>query len=311
VHRYPPFPGGSEYYVRDMAQAALAAGHKASVLTGQHQGNQHGVHVTSDGNILAKPFDLIIVHGADVVIQDFVLKNAAKIPSPILYLLILPSETPTALQAMRDARWIGCSTPADWAHAEKHNAAHKAVEVRHGIDAPACLGNEGFRTAHGIKTPYMFLSCGGYWPHKQMRELVEVFNQTGRSDTTLVLTGYDNRSHAMPEISQFVKPLLIDDKQTVMDAMREADLLILHSSAEGFGLVLLEAMLNETPWAARDIAGAHMMASFGFTYTNDDQLLNYMKSFMREPLTVKKAYAYVQTQHLIQHTLSDILKTLG
>lgn len=311
VHRYPPFPGGSEYYVRDMAEAAVAAGHSASVLAGQHEGDRNGVHVTSDGNILSKKFDLIVVHGADVAIQDFVLKNAAKIPSPILYMLILPSETPVALDALHSARWLGCSTPADWAHVEKHNVAHKAVEIRHGIRRDESLGREGFRAAHTITTPKMFLSCGGYWPHKKMRELVDVFNQTGLTDTTLVLTGYDNRANAMPTASQFVKPLLLDDKQTVMDAMREADLLILHSEKEGFGLVLLEAMLNETPWAARRIAGAELMQQFGFTYTNDAELLHFMRDFKREAVKIKKAYEYVTANHLIDHTLSDILKVLS
>ncbi len=301
--------------MRDMAQAAVVAGHNATVLAGQHgfngSGDQNGVHVTSDGNILSQKFDVIIVHGADVAIQDFVLKNAAKIPSPILYLLILPSETPVALDALQSARWLGCSTPADWAHVEKHRVAHKAMEVRHGICRDPSLGGEGFRAKYNITTPHMFLSCGGYWPQKQMRELVKLFNQTGRTDTTIVLTGYDNRSNAMPEASPFVKPLLLDDKQEVMNAMREADLLILHSTTEGFGLVLLEAMLNETPWAARRIAGADLMQQYGFTYTQDSELLHFMRDFKRNSGQVKKAYEYVTHNHLIEHTLSDILKTLA
>lgn len=310
VHRYPPFPGGSEYYVRDMAHAAVAAGHSVTVLAGQHGGDAGGVRVTSDGAILSQSFDLIIVHGADVAVQDFVLKNAAKIPSPILYLIILPSETPTALQALRDARWLGCSTPADWAHVEKHGVAHKAIEVRHGICISQSIGVEGFRSHHQMTTPYMFLSCGGFWPHKQMRELAELFTQTRRTDTTLVLTGYDNRSGSMPAASPFIKPMLLDDKQEVMNAMREADLLILHSEKEGFGLVLLEAMLNETPWAARHIAGAQLLQDYGFTYIDDAELLHFMRDFHRNPVQIKKAYDYVTANHLIEHTLSDLLKTL-
>lgn len=311
VHRYPPYPGGSEYYVRDMAEAAVAAGHTVSVLAGQHGGDANGVHVTSDGSILSVIHDLIIVHGADVAIQDFVLKNAAKIPSPILYLIILPSETPTALEALKSARWIGCSTPADWAHAEKHDVTHKAVEVRHGIRISETIGVEGFRAKHGITTRQMFLSCGGYWPHKQMRELAELFNEAKPTDTTLVLTGYDNRAGVMPAASEFVKPLLLDDKQDVMNAMREADLLILHSEKEGFGLVLLEAMINETMWAARHIAGAQLLQDYGFTYIEHAELINYMRDFKRNPVQIKNAYNYATENHLIEHTLSDILKVIS
>lgn len=310
VHRYPPYPGGSEYYVRDMAEAAASQGHTVAVLAGQHGGDRNGVHVTHDGGILSQPHDLIIVHGADVAIQDFVLKNAAKIPSPILYLIILPSETPVALEALKAARWVGCSTPADWAHAEKHDVAHKAVEVRHGIRINDSIGVEGFKAKHGIKTRQMFLSCGGYWPHKQMRELAELFTEAAPADTTLVLTGYDNRANAMPQESEFVKPFLFDDKQEVMNAMREADLLILHSEKEGFGLVLLEAMLNETPWAARHIAGAQLLQDLGFTYIENSELINFMRDFKRNPVQIKKAYEYVTENHLIEHTLSDILKVL-
>ena len=40
VHRYYPFPGGSEYYTAAMAEEALSRGHDVTVLTGEHQGDQ-------------------------------------------------------------------------------------------------------------------------------------------------------------------------------------------------------------------------------------------------------------------------------
>ncbi len=297
--------------MRDMAQAAVAAGHTVCVLAGQHHGDQNGVHVTSDGGVLSTPHDVVIVHGADVAVQDFVLKNAANIPSPLLYLIILPSETPVALAALRSARWIGCSTPADWAHVEKHGVAHKAVEVRHGICGSESIGVEGFRARYGITTSRMFLSCGGYWPHKKMCDLAELFTRLALPDTTLVITGYDDRSGAMPPESQWVKPMLLEDRQEVMNAMREADLLILHSEREGFGLVLLEAMLNETPWAARRMAGARLLQEYGFTYSRDEELAQFMRDFKRNPVQVKKAVERVTHHHLMNHTLSDILKVIS
>jgi len=104
VHRYYPFPGGSEYYVQAMAEEALRRGHEVWVFTGEHAGDQNGVKVTSDTSILAAPWDLIIVHGGDVGVQNFVLHNATRIPSPILYLLILPSNSPVTVQALADCR---------------------------------------------------------------------------------------------------------------------------------------------------------------------------------------------------------------
>ena len=88
VHRYAPFPGGSEYYVQAMAEEALSRGHEVAVFAGENQGDYNGVKVTSDPQILGWPWDLIVVHGGDVGLQNFVISNATRIPSPILYMLI-------------------------------------------------------------------------------------------------------------------------------------------------------------------------------------------------------------------------------
>jgi len=155
------------------------------------------------------------------------------------------------------------------------------------------------------------LSCGGYWPNKKMKELVDVFNKVGRNDITLVTTGYDNRFNIKPEDSKYVKNLMLDNRDDVMSAIREADLYVMHSDREGFGLVLLESMLNGTPWAARDLAGARLMSDFGFVYDNDEQLLKYMKEF--KPLMQDKidnAYEFVTLNHMIKNTVDDILEIL-
>lgn len=308
VHRYAPFPGGSENYVRDMAEESVKRGHEVWVLTGEHRGNLNGVNVTSDANILGTPFDLIIVHGGDVGVQDFVLNNAQRIPSPILFMLILPSDSETYKRAKENVKYIGCSTIEDWEWVQRNNVEHKSKKIIHGIDPNISIGVSGFKSKFGIKTPYMFLSCGGYWPNKAMKELADLFNSTGRTDTTLVLTGYDNRYGLMPEESEFVKPLLLDDRQDVMSAIVDADLYVMHSFKEGFGLVLLEAMLNKTPWAARYNAGARLMKDFGFTYISDDQILDYMKNFTNDKEEqIKRAYNEINNNHLIKNTVDDII----
>ena len=58
VHRYAPFPGGSEYYVQQMAEEALSRGHDVTVLAGEHRGSLNGVKVNSEvGSLINK--DLI------------------------------------------------------------------------------------------------------------------------------------------------------------------------------------------------------------------------------------------------------------
>lgn len=311
VHRYAPFPGGSENYVRDMAEECVSRGHETWVFTGEHKGNLNGVRVTSDINILSQKFDLIIVHGGDVGWQNIVLSNAEKIPSPILFMIIKPSESSVYLHAMKHCKYLGCSALEDWQLTEKHGYRNKSVRVTHGIDEKISMGQPGFKYKHKIKTKYMFLSCGGFWPNKAMNELVKVFNDIGRNDATLVLTGYDNRYNIMPVESEFVKPMMIDDRDEVLSAIKDADLYIMHSFSEGFGLVLLESMLNKTPWAARNIAGAKLMQEFGFTYDRDSQLMNYLIDFNKvSEEKIEDAYEYVTLNHTIKNTVNDIMRLI-
>jgi glycosyltransferase involved in cell wall biosynthesis len=305
VHRYAPYPGGSEIYVQSMAEESLRRGHQVAVLAGEHKGDLNGVRVTSDANILLNSWDMIVVHGGDVNVQNFVLSNASRIPSPILYLLVLPSDSDVCLRALQDCAWIGCSTNADHRHAEKHGVANKAVRVRHGIKWQDCLGKPGFKQRHGIEKR-MFLSCGGYWPNKAMRELANIFEVANLDDAVLVTTGYEDRMDLMPNARGNIIPMLLDDRSEVLSAIHDADCLLMHSYKEGFGLVLLEAMLNQTPWIARRIAGAEVLEAHGRTYESDAELLALIRKFDRATFDIESAYYKVTTEHLINNTVDDI-----
>lgn len=313
VHRYAPFPGGSENYVRDMAEETLSRGHTVAVFAGEHKGDWNGVRVSSEPQILLEKWDLIVIHGGNVGLQDFVLANCMQIPSPILFLLVLPSDTPIYKHAIEHVKYIGCDTQEDWDSIKGDMITfRKGVKIRHGINPLISTGEHGFRQKYGIDTPYMFISCGGYWPNKAMPELVTAFNKVGREDITLVLTGYDNRFGIMPPTSSYVKTLMIDDRKDVMSGILEADLYIMNSFTEGYGLVLLESMLNKTPWAARRIAGANQLKEFGFTYDNEDQLVEYMKSFNGAPVKqVNDAYEIVTCNHTIKNVVDDLLKVVA
>lgn len=311
VHRYAPFPGGSENYVRDMAEEAYARGHQVAVFAGEHMGNLNGIRVSSDPAILLEPWDLIVVHGGDVGIQNLVLAHADRLGGPVLYLLILPSNSTECVSALHRVRFIGCSTLADWRHVEAYGAQARAVRVRHGINPAASVGHPGFIKEHNIRTRYMFLSSGGFWPNKAFDELIGIFNDTGRKDTTLVLTGYDNRNGLMREDTEFVKSFLLNKRDDMLSALMDADLYILNSYSEGFGLVLLESMLNMTPWAGREIAGAELMREFGFTYKTPKELQIYLQLFMGgTPGHLLEAQKYVISTHMVKHTVSDILRVL-
>lgn len=306
VHRYIPYPGGSEYYTAAMAEEALSRGHEVAVLAGEHQGNQNGVRVSNMADMLLEKWDLIVVHGGDVGVQNFVLQNAKQIQSPILYMLILPSNSPICVQALQDCAALGWSTLDDINHLRRHGVEKKAVRVRHGIKHEDSLGKLGFKAKHGIKGR-MFLSCGGYWPNKKMKELADLFVQANVADAVLVTTGYDNRMQLMPEaVPSKVIPLLIDDKAEVLSAIREADCYVMHSNQEGFGLVILESMLNRTPWISRHIAGPALLKKFGKTYNRDQELVTMLRNFDPFEFNLDDAEEHVLNNHLIRHTVDDI-----
>ena len=307
VHRYVPFPGGSEYYTAAMAEEALSRGHDVSVLAGEHNGDQNGVKVTNDANILLQSWDLIIVHGAGVSVQDFVLSNALQIPNPILYMIILPEEKPVHIKALQDCKYIGWSTYEDLEFISKYNVNNKAVNVRHGIKYIESIGRPGFKEKYNIQGS-MFLSCGGYWPNKAMKELAFLFKKANLSDAVLVTTGYDNRNNLMPDASSNVIPLLIEDKNDIMSAIAEADCYLMHSYVEGFGLVLLESMLNKTPWIARHGSGARLLKSFGQTYTTNDELVSLLQNFNNIKWDLESSKNHILKNHLISNTIDDIEK---
>lgn len=270
VHRYYPFPGGTEYYVKNLAEESLAQGHDVTVLSGQHKGDQNGVRVTHDVNILGREkFDLVVVHGSGVAMQDTVLANARRIPSPIMFMIIRPEESPQIFPAMENADFIACSTPTDWHFLKKYRQDHKGVQVNHSIDPKDVVGGFG-----PSSKPYC-VSVGGFWSHKGHKELSEGWTV----DNHLIMTGYHNDPSWTPKVdgvhNQEVR--FLETKEEALSYIRGAELLILNSAYEGFGLVLLEAIANDTPWAATPVAGAEVLKDHGFVYNSLPELMEYIE----------------------------------
>jgi len=309
VHRYAPYPGGSEYNVQRMAEECKRRGNEVVVFTGEHQGDFNNIKVTSDPQQSLNA-DVIVIHGGDVGIQNFVLQNIKNLPGKVLYLLIKPSESLVCLQGLKDAQYIGCTTPEDWDHVKKFNVEYKSHRVNYGLELEKFIGIKGnFKEKYNIpKNKRMFLSCGGYWPNKRMIELVAAFKTARLDDAVLVTTGYDNRHNLMPESSNNVIPLMVEDIKDIPNAMADADCYIMNSSEEGFGLVLIEAMINKTPWISRNIAGARLMSDYGITYDTEFDLVEILRKWRNRDVTA--GYEYVVNNHHIKTTVDDIEKLL-
>jgi glycosyltransferase involved in cell wall biosynthesis len=141
--------------------------------------------------------------------------------------------------------------------------------------------------------------------------LANAFKSANLEDAVLVTTGYDNRFGIMPHASENVIPLMVDDPMDVKDAIADADCYVMNSDAEGFGLVILESMINKTPWIARDIAGAKLLKEHGKTYNTEDELVEILREFQPNQTKIDKAYEYVIKNHLIKNTVDDILALIN
>ena len=98
--------------------------------------------------------------------------------------------------------------------------------------------------------------------------------------------------------------------------MAASSLYIMNSTSEGFGLVLLEAMMMKVAWAARAIAGALTLQSYGTIYKTYDQLVNILKNELRTDASlnidmIEAGYKYVEFNHTIKNTCHDILDVIN
>jgi glycosyltransferase involved in cell wall biosynthesis len=307
AHRYYPYPGGTENTVRRAAEALHQAGHDVIVYAGSHQGPQNGVNVNFDITSLYNR-DLIIIHGAGVWVQDQIISNIKHINSPVLFWLIRPDDTTSQQTAVNDAALIGWTTRYDIDCVKRRGGDESKLHyVRHVLTEEA-EGNPGFKESHGI-TKKMILSSGGFWYHKGHQELIDVFenNIDKFPETTLVITGYTGNQHGLIQKTDCVKILYLENASEVYNAMNEADLYVMNSYDEGYGLVLLEAMINKTPWISRHIAGADDLQEWGSTYLDQEGLLQCLIDHKKN---VEGAYSYVKTTHCPEKLVEDIESAL-
>lgn len=304
VHRYAPYPGGSEYNVQRYAEASIQLGHEVTVLANTHCGNYNGVTVTSDINIIHNQFDLCIVHGWTGGMQNYVIQNSNRLRYPLFYMIIKPDSRPEIELAFRNASYIGCATSQDVLFASYRGYSNKIVRINYPIEyIPITKPKEKIREEFGITAPRTVISVGGFAPHKGMDELVAAFEELNDPHTQLILTGYD-LNHPTPNISNCKSNITIfhvEDPHMVHELMSVADLLIWNSIAgtEGYGLVLLEAMLYGCNWYARNTAAGMDLSAggFGIIYDTKDQLVKLMEEYTPEIIDINTKKLYVRNHH--------------
>lgn len=306
VHRYVPYPGGTEYYIHNLAKETIHQGHEAIVVTGAahdaYVSTIDGVVVSTDPHILMdESIDLIVVHGSGVGMQDLVLRNADKFPAPLLFLIVRPEETTNCFIGMHNADYIGCSTSKDWKFIERAAKKDKAVQINHSIDP----GNWVEKDYSDDTYSNYVVSVGGFWQHKGHLELSKAWD----SDKTLIMTGYHNDPTWVPDITGKDNQVILypETHDEVLSLIAHADLLVMNSYDEGFGLVILEAMYNQTPWAARPVGGVPDLEEYGFVYETMDELMEYVNGSNYHKKIAPSGDVFVEENHLTDSTVTQIL----
>jgi glycosyltransferase involved in cell wall biosynthesis len=316
VHRYG-FPGGSEYNTQRYAEASIKIGHDVTVLAGENRGNMNGVKVTSNINILHELFDLVIVHG-DCTTQNIV--HSSNIQSPVYYLLIKPGTAPIIQSGMNRAKWIGCATTFDKDFVTKNGFSDKIRNVKYAV-SPILpdTGHDQIIQRYGLGGHKVrYISCGGFWPHKGMDEIVTAFIDANLPNVQLILTGYDLR-HGTPNYAQRGREAGIDiqvfysqDLQDIYNLLSISNLYILNSIEEGYGIVLLEAMLHRLEWIARPVGGAPDLlyhSSNASLYTEYTKLVAEMR-MRRYGDDNLRGQKYVLENHMPYDVTKNLLSVL-
>lgn len=125
----------------------------------------------------------------------------------------------------------------------------------------------GFRARFGFAPDEkLLLYAGGFYPNKRVDRLVDA---CAGLDATLVVLGADaDGSRALVEAQARaagtrLRVLGRIPREDVLSAYKEADLFLLGSDFEGFGLVLLEAMAAGLPFVSTPCGAAPELAATG------------------------------------------------
>ncbi|MFA5860502.1 MAG: glycosyltransferase family 4 protein [Candidatus Thermoplasmatota archaeon] len=121
----------------------------------------------------------------------------------------------------------------------------------------------GFRSKFGVARKHMLLYAGGFYDNKRVDFLVRAMASV-KSDAELVVVGKDQSGgkfraeceRLASELGAPVKFVGVVDRTDLVKAFFEADLFLLASKFEGYGIVLLETMAAGVPFVSTPAGAA-------------------------------------------------------
>ena len=144
-----------------------------------------------------------------------------------------------------------------------------------------------------LPTPYLAVYVGGFFENKRVDRLVRAVAAT-KGRWGLLAVGRDipgsayDRTHIARLAAELRAPVVVQDvlpRAEVLDALAAADAVVLGSSYEGFGILLLEAMASGTPFVAfRTGAAAELAATGGGTCVDSEEEFSDALGRLEDPL---------------------------
>jgi len=203
-----------------------------------------------------RPLRIVLtLHGTDITLVG---NNASF--RPVTAMTIEAADAVTAV-----SQWLLAETVRQFSIHRDISVVYNFVDPqRHDAGPCHCI------PARRCRTEKTLMHVSNYRPLKRVRDVIAVFADVARTiDCRLVLVG---DGPDLPLAREQAQELGLLDRVTfvgvvdqIAPLLRAADLLLLPSSTESFGLVALEAMASGVPVVASDVGGLPEVVGHGVT----------------------------------------------
>lgn len=201
-------------------------------------------------------------------------------------------------QALAEADGLICVGHGEYL---KTRAAYPDKPVLHlpnGVDPQAFKAAEAerFRAAYGIPPDLRLLLCVARLdPQKNQLALIELMRTLDRQDLGLVLIGPPTSGPYTAQLEAAIAELgprawlipgLPPDSPLLADAYAAAEIFILPSLHEPFGIVVLEAWMQRKPVLVADVGGLRQLVdhgSNGLRFSSPRQLAEQARALLDDP----------------------------
>lgn len=233
---------------------------------------------------------------------------------------------------LRDAPLLHSTAPTETVSLSQAGLTNEIVTIPNGTDIPAEIDLQAKRTRSSKKRKALFLSR--IHPKKGLPMLLEAWAALRPADWALEIAGPDEGGHKA-EVAALIETLDLTDDVSFLgalneaetsDAYRAADLFVLPTHSENFGMVVTEALAHGLPvlttkgapwselesercgwWVPPTVEGIHMGLQQAFNATDDERL----DMGLRGRDLVLRSYAWAPVAQQFLEAYDRVISTLA